>query len=498
MKNKVCLAMAALILVVTMVFPNHVFGEAPYSSYVYNEWEKSKASPSGYLPNKVYTGMDAGTGHFNEPQDLFVGDDNRVYVADTGNNRIVVLNDRFERIEVIEKLSFKGKEVTLTRPTGLFVNPEGTIYIAEEKRVLRVNLQKEIELVIEQPSHPLIAKDFQFKPVKVAADEAGRIYILSEGQFFGLMQFDSDGNFLRYFGSNKVEVTPYVVLETFWKSILSEKQREGMAKLLPIEYSNLDIGQDGFIYTTTIVSQNSREEIKKLNPLGNNVLNNEDGAMDFGDKELTVKQEVKKDTSFVDLTVHREGFIAGLDRTRGRVFEYDADGNPVAVFGAIGNQQGTFQQPSAVAYMGDSVLVLDAGKRNITSFKLTEYGELVHRATELYNQGHYEDAAMLWHKAAKSSIHNGIAYIGIAKALEKEERYDEALPYYKLGAERGGYSETFSQIRIRTVRDHMPLIMSLFGLALVGYYGFKAYRFAGARRRRRNKHEAAQSISEQA
>lgn len=483
MKNKILIAIIALIFMILSAVPYTAMAEAPYRAYVYDEWGQSKASPNGYLPDKTYTGAEAGAEHFNEPQDMFVEGD-LIYIADSGNSRIVILNKQFQKVDVINQLTWNGKAVALKHPTGIFVTKDGTLYVADEGRVLRVNQQKVIELVIEKPDHPLIAKDFQFKPIKLAVDEAGRIYALSEGQFFGLMQFDSEGEFLGYFGSNKVEVTPYVVLETFWKRILSKEQRDSMAKLLPIEYSNLEIGTDGFVYTTTIISQNSREEIKKLNPLGNNVLVSENGGSDFGDKEITIKQAVKQDTSFVDLAINRDGFIAGLDRTRGHVFEYDEEGNPVTVFGALGNQQGTFLQPTAVAYLDNSLLVLDSGKRNITRFVLTEYGKLVHDATVLYKQGSYEEAAVLWRSVAKRNMNNNAAYIGIAKALENAGKYEEALPYYRLGAERKGYSESYTQVRIQTVREHMPYIMTILGLALFGYYGFKGYRFATRSKRR--------------
>ncbi|MGO4376249.1 hypothetical protein AB4Z21_36975, partial [Paenibacillus sp. MCAF20] len=167
-----------------------------------------------------------GAGSFNEPQDLFVDSRNAIYVADTGNKRIVKLNDKFELIEVIDKLDWDGKELTLSAPTGLFVSSEGVMYIADKDggRIIRAGADGKVDLVIEKPNDPLIPEGFQFKPTKVAADNAGRVYVLSEGQFYGLMQFDSNGRFTGYYGSNKVEVTPAVVLETFWKNILSKEQ----------------------------------------------------------------------------------------------------------------------------------------------------------------------------------------------------------------------------------------------------------------------------------
>ena len=496
MKIKSIIA-AVILLPLLSIGSSTVYAEAPYQAYVYNEWDQSKASPNSFIPDRTYTGLDAGVDHFNEPQDLFVDRDDAIYVADTGNNRIVKLNGRFRATGIIDKLEWNGKETALSGPTGLYKSEDGTMYIADKGngRVLRVNAAGRVEFVLEKPEHPLIPKDFVFKPAKVAADAAGRMYVLSEGQFFGLMQFDRDGSFLGYFGSNKVEVTPTVVLETFWKSVLSKEQREGMVKLLPIEYSNLDIGSDGFVYTTTIVSQNSRQEIKKLNPLGNNVLTGQNGANDYGDKEIPLVKAVKQDTSFVDVAIDRDGFIAGLDRTRGRVFEYDQEGNPVAVFGALGNQAGTFLQPASVAYWNDSVLVLDAGKRNITRFVRTEYGELVRQATVLYNQGLYEEAAAKWEIVSKRNVHNKLAYIGMAKALEKQEKYDEAMRYYRLGSDRSGYSDSYAFIRIDAVRTALPLVMTLIISLVVLYYGYKVYRFIRVTKEGRKVRDASQSFS---
>ncbi|WP_419872271.1 gluconolactonase [Candidatus Pristimantibacillus sp. PTI5] len=484
MKMKWMLA-AVLLLPLLAAAPLTVAAEAPYQSYVYNEWDQSKAAPASYLPERTYTGNQLGAGAFSDPQDLFVDKRSAVYIADTGNKRIVKLNDRFETVAIIDKLNDNGKEMTLAAPTGLFVTDEGTMYIADKDngRIIRAGADNKVELVIEKPTDPLIPEGFQFKPTKVAVDNAGRIYVLSEGQFYGLMQFNSKGQFTGYFGSNRVEVTPAVVLETFWKNLLSKEQRSAMMKLLPIEYSNLEVGADNFVYTTTIISKNSREEIKKLNPLGNNVLMGQEGGADFGDKEFSFKQGVKQDTSFVDLSIDAEGFIAGLDRTRGRIFEYDSEGNPIAVFGSLGNQNGTFLQPSAVSYWNGEVLVLDTAKRNITRFALSEYGGLVRQATVLYNQGLYEEAAVIWKSVAKRNANNSIAYVGIAKALEKEGSYDEALAYYRQGTDRSGYSDTFGQVRMQTVRSNLPVIMTVFILAIAGYYGYKA--FAAARNKRR-------------
>ncbi|WP_223067892.1 NHL repeat-containing protein [Paenibacillus caui] len=488
MKIKILLA-AVLLLPMLAAGTARVNAEASYPAYVYNEWNQSKAAPLSYLPKAIYTGLDAGAGQFNEPQDMFVDNNGLIYIADTGNNRIVKLNGKFQKTGIIEELEMDGQKTKLSGPTGIYADSAGKLYVADKGngRVLRIGPDGKVDLVIKNPAHPLIPKAFVFKPTKVAADSAGRIYVLSEGQYYGLMQFDTSGQFTGYFGSNKVEVTPAVVLESFWKSVLTKEQRDSMAKLLPIEYSNLDLGRDDFVYTTTIVSQNSSEQIKKLNPLGNNVLKGEQGELRFGDREYTMKQSVKVDTSFVDLAIDGDGFIAALDRTRGHVFEYDQEGNQVAVFGSLGNQKGTFLQPTAVAYRNGEVLVLDTAKLNITVFKLSEYGELVRKATVLYNQGLYEEASQIWKEVSRRNQNSRVANIGIAKALEKDEQYGQAMKQYRMGADHAGYSDTFAEVRIRAVREYLPLVMTLILLLAAVYYAVKLKRFWTIKKRKETK-----------
>src|SRR5690606_18758197 len=117
--------------------------------------------------------------------------------------------------------------------------------------------------------------------------------------------------------------------------------------------------------------------------------------------------------------------------------------------------------------LNQDILVLDGEKRNITQFRLSEYGSLVREATILYNQGLYEEAAVIWRTVSKRNNNSSVAHAGIAKALEKEENYSEAIKHFKQGSDRKGFSNAYGQIRIQAVRDYLPTIMTviIFGAA---------------------------------
>ena len=66
--------------------------EAPYFSYMYDYWTNFVPAPQAYLPDQVYDGSTLGVGALQNPLDLFVAPDRRVYLADTGNNRVIFMD----------------------------------------------------------------------------------------------------------------------------------------------------------------------------------------------------------------------------------------------------------------------------------------------------------------------------------------------------------------------------------------------------------------------
>ena len=61
-----------------------------YDPYSYDRWGDAVASQAGYTAEKYVDGNTIGCGSFNEPADLFISHDKLMYIADKGNNRIVI------------------------------------------------------------------------------------------------------------------------------------------------------------------------------------------------------------------------------------------------------------------------------------------------------------------------------------------------------------------------------------------------------------------------
>lgn len=441
-----------------------------FNSYTYDEWDESQKAPAGYEPVMVKNGMEIGTGNWKTPNDFFMDDEGLLYVADTGNNRLIVLNEELELQEIIETVIMNGEEIALEDVQGLYVSDDGVIYACQTSlsRILLIK-NKEVIGTIDKPVSSLIPEDFNFAPTKVGIDVYGRAFVLSKGCYSGLLQYDLDGSFMGFFGANKVEVTADVLFSYMWKSILSDEQRAAMASILPIEYSNVDCGDDGFVYTSTVGTQLPKSQVKKLNPLGNNVyfaVGNEE--FNFGDEEITYNKTNPNYPSFIDVKVDENGFIFAIDLTSSRVFVRDQEANLISVFGGYGQQTGTFNTPVAVECRGDRVYVLDRLKNNITVFEPTEYGALVRQAVLAYDLGNYSEAEQLWKQVLRRNANSTLAYNGIGKALAQENRYEEAMQYLRLSGDRYSYSRSFGKNRLELVRNYgVYAICGIVALAVI-------------------------------
>lgn len=106
--------------------------ELPYDTYTYTYWEDIAITPAAYVPNGSVSGLSVGTTDFAEPQDLCVAPDGLVYVADTKNNRIVVLSaDMTELVRIIDGFDRDGSEDTFNAPYGVCVSENNQLYVAD-------------------------------------------------------------------------------------------------------------------------------------------------------------------------------------------------------------------------------------------------------------------------------------------------------------------------------------------------------------------------------
>ncbi|QHW31112.1 hypothetical protein GZH47_09760 [Paenibacillus rhizovicinus] len=467
---------AAALLVAS---PAAAAADQPYEGYNYSYWQKSVPSPNAYLPSSVIDGVSLGAGALKLPGDLFVGKDNRIYVLDSGNNRILVLNEQFKLEHEIKGFANGGKQDTFNNPQGIFVTSSGHIYVADTDngRIVELDGAGMLVRVIGPPKSEILPADFRYAPIKVALDRANRMYVIGRGVTDGMMEFDMTGTFNAFMGAPRVSFNP---VDLFWKEVSTKAQRDKMIQFIPTEFNNLEIDGNGFIYVTT--QTKSAAPIQKLNPTGINILKANGAVPPIGD----VQHRVDEESQFTDISAGEHGIYHALDTRKGRIFTYDEEGHLLYVFGQRGEQAGTFRTPAAIDSLGDDILVLDRDQSLITLFKPTPFGEAVNKAVALHDDGKEEEARGWWNQVLRVDGNYELAYDGIGKSFLREGNYRDAMRYFKLGMDRTYYSKAFQLERKQQARRYFTPVMSvLVPLLVLLWLGPKVLRY-GKRKWRRS------------
>jgi tetratricopeptide (TPR) repeat protein len=454
--NRLWLSMIISLILLTAVAVPTVDAQEPYVGYNYSYWGNTVPSPIAYSADRAISGDQLGIGGFNRPQDVFVAN-NHVYILDSGNGRIVMLNDKLEFVRQIEGFVRGGKQETFNNPQGLFVTGAGNLFVADTDNQRLIELDESGDFVreITAPSSDVLSDGFQFYPSKVALDKAKRIYVAGRGVFDGIIQLDADGEFQTFMGTNRVR---YNVIDYFWKTISTRAQRAQMEQFVPVEYNNFDIDDAGFIYATSAV-RGSDMPVKRLNPSGTDVLRQQGYFKPIGDIKPPQLGSIVGFSNFVDVAVGDNGIYSVLDNKRGRIFTYDEDSNLIYVFGLIGNQEGTFRSAAAIARLDERIVVLDNTTNQLTVFSPTAFGSLINEAARYHYMGDEERSAELWEQVAQLDANYEIAYIGIGKALLRQGRNKEAAEYFKLGFSRDYYSKAYQRHREEILERHFGAIM---------------------------------------
>ena len=451
--KKIITFLLVAILCCSFIAPVSAVG---YTSYNYNSKGDAIKSPYPYTPVKEISGIDIGVGEFSNPSDIYRDYKGNIYICDSGNNRIVVLNSDFTFKQEITEITVGYFTEKLNNPSGVFVDPNtDLLYIADTDNSRVIALDETLTTVIrvDRPYQKgVVDDDFIFAPTKVAVDNGGRIFVVSKNTYEGLMQFDSKGQFLGFVGANKVSISP---IEYFWKRLSTKAQASKLQLTLPTEFSNLEIDSDGFIYTTTsIISEDGADIlIRRQNPSGDDVLKKSEFLSIAGDIDYstdTTSTSKIGPSSFVDVAIGDYGIYSALDAKRGRIFTYDFEGNLLYVFGGDGNNgsdSGCFFTPVAMIKNGENFAVLDMYKATVTIFEPTEYGLLINEAVGCNYNGDYDDSAKIWEKVIKLNCNYEQAYTGMGISQLRSGDYKEAMKNFKLGANKYYYSKAFKEYR---------------------------------------------------
>ena len=508
MKNKI-LAFCLLILTLLPLAFTTVSATDSYQTYTYSIDGFALASPHAYspMPNGSFDSFDIGlvdaTGvKLKNPTDLFVGPDKSIYIADSDNNRIVVL-DEFYKFKFAISTFDNGDDPNdaLVKPRGVFANDQ-YIYVCDtaNSRIVKFDLDGNFVKIIGKPRSSMFGTDTSYMPIAVVVDQYDRIFVVSEFTTSGVIVMTDDGVFTGYIGAQKVA---YSVFEIFWRRFQTAEQRAQSVSFVSVEFNNIAVDADGFIYVTTDEIDPSQQQssiqsntaayspVKKLNSAGDEIMKRNGffgpgGEVDINGGLVAKKGGPSGPSKIVDVAIGEEGTWSILDQKRSKVFTYDQNGNLLFAFGDIGSQIGNLENAVSFAYQGDNLLVLDSTTTEyaFTVYERTDYGDLLIKALACENNRDYDQAIEYWLDVLKRNNNFDAAYIGVGKAYYREGDYDTALKYFQAAYDTENYSLAFQEIRKNWIEKFIILIP--IAIILVCFVWIKVSKFAA----RKNKEVA--------
>ena len=436
----------------------------PYDCYNYDYWNNILYTPAPYVPDGSLGGaglMWEGSplGAFRSPQDLCVSPDGKIYLADTGNNRIIVIDGGLKNVlQVIDHFEADGAAQTFSSPTGVAVSQNRQLYVADSQNHRIVVLERDGTFVkyVQNPQSEVLDEGYIFTPLKVSVDYADRVYCVAQNMFQGIMVFTAEGDFTGFFGTISVKISLW---EKFWRKFSTKEERSKQQLFIPTEFTGIDVDDEGFVYASN-KDTDGMQAVRRLNPKGQDVIRKGLKENLGGDLVFGTVGNYSGPSQIVDVVYRDHGIYSLLDARRGRVFTYDHEGNLLYIFGGIGTQEGTFRTPAAIEQLGSRLLVLDAQQGNVNIFSETEYGRLINQAVSLRYNGDEALAVPLWSEVLRLDENNELANAGIGKAYLSAGDNEKAMTYLRRGMNRAYYSVAFKRWRNEALRGNISWFLT--------------------------------------
>ena len=510
-----------LVVVLIMIFGT-VFSSAaePYDTYTYSIDGEVLKSPPAYSAVDNFDAVDMNIvaldpekgGFSGKITDIVTDADGYVYISDTYNNRIVVLNKYYEAVQIISGYENEiGQKKTLKNPKGMFITDsaitaDGTSYLyvcdtgideqgKEVGQVVIFDRENNYAYVdtIRKPESAILTQE-AFKPDAVAVDKYGRIFITSMAAFEGVIVLSADGDFTGFIGAQEVTTS---LLDKIWRKFMSQEQLETQQLNLANPYNNITVDEDGFVYVTTSATESddlkhqfsaiktkkaTYSPVKKLNAQGKEIMKR-NGFFDPGGEVVLSYKDV---STIVDIAIGAEDTwtILDTDAESGRFFTYDQSGNLLFAFGTKGDQLGQGADLAGMAYhvlkdskTGEDVYRLLSMAKNgeITVYEPTDYYKAIMKAIHNEGENNYVQSRLDWENVLSLNNNFDLAYIGIGKAYYHQGEYELAMEYLEKAYE----TEVWSKASAAAGKDFMqvwlfPIIILVIAVVVL-FFKFLGY-----------------------
>ena len=451
----------------------------------------------------------------NTISDIVTDDIGNIYISDTDNKRVIVLNKYYEAINIISTYEDEiGRERILNSPRGVFVtDPEITadgssyIFICNQYTVAGedgvntivgevVVFDRDYNYVrtITKPESEILSAD-AFRPDAVAVDKYGRVFIVSHASYEGVIVLSADGAFTGFIGAQEVTAS---LLDQIWRKFMSQEQLQNQKLLLADPYNNITVDDDGFVYVTTSSTKEDSLQnqfasiktkkatyspIKKLNAQVDEIMKR-NGFFDPGGEVVITWQDV---STITDVAIGSQDTytILDTDAESGRFFTYDQSGNLLFAFGTKGDQLGQGANLAGITYHvlpsdetadGLSYRLLSLSKSGtITIYDATPYYYAIMDALACETKNDYVQSRIAWQNVLSLNNNFDLAYIGIGKAYYHQGEYELAMEYLEMAYETDVWSKASGAAGEEMMQVWLfPIIIGVLAI-LILFFKFMGY-----------------------
>ena len=299
-----------------------MLNDLPAPVDAYGSVQKSIA-PTGIIAN---LGLNAARG-------VALAPDGTIYVADTGNSRILQLDPRGRLLKSWGSRTPDGQVPpgagTFIEPWGLAVDSQGNVYVADtwNHRIQKFDATGTFEKEWGSFGQLNEGPNYMWGPRGITVGPDNRVYVTDTGNK-RVVVFDANGKFLQEFG------------------------REGEGRL--DEPVGIAVGGNGQIY----VADTWNARVVVFSPDGS--LLTQWAVQGWAGDSLDNKPYI---------AVDRENRVYVTDPERYRVIVFSDSGVPLAAFGQYGPEEDSFGLPvGIVATPKGTIWVVDAGNNRMAEF----------------------------------------------------------------------------------------------------------------------------------
>lgn len=284
----------------------------------------------------IIGGTGGANGQLQGPSDVAFDAEGNIYVADTGNGRIMKYNAQGEFQAVAG--GFTSPEITFNQPWSIAVADDGSVFVADTWNHRILKLGADLKLVdewgaggqTEAGGDPFML----FGPRDVTLTSGGNVMITDTGNS-RVIEYTADGEFVRQFG---------------------RKGSGGSAQELsePVSIATNDAGD---IYLVDF--WNKRIVVM--------------------DKDLALKRTISVDgwgsqavTDRAYIALLPDGRVLATDPEHGKILVFGADGAAGASYDLPVNGESAFARPVGIATNGTDVIVADSGGNVVRKIPIAE------------------------------------------------------------------------------------------------------------------------------